>query len=177
MKQEKVDVYWIRDFFGEPQPMQPSADAAPQPKPPPKPDLSKYEKMKKMRIPLQAIRNKMKQEKVDPYWIRDFFGEPQPANCGKTAVKKKPAKSAIKMKALHWTRINGDEEGECNLHMTVWAKQRTPTPKARVTSGVTAMLQRCFSQTKRIKKKKKAKNASKKESCTKEISLIDPKRA
>lgn len=38
----------------------------------------RFERMKKVKLPEGAIRNKMKQDKIDAYWVRDFFGEAQP---------------------------------------------------------------------------------------------------
>eukprot|EP01084_Bolivina_argentea_P009515 17766_1 len=51
-----------------------------------KPDCKVYEKMKKIKMPEASIRNKMRMDCVDEYWIRDFFGEAQPASFGKINV-------------------------------------------------------------------------------------------
>lgn len=29
-------------------------------------------------MPEVSVKNKMKMDAIDPYWVRDFFGEPQP---------------------------------------------------------------------------------------------------
>lgn len=34
--------------------------------------------MKKIGMPEVSVKNKMKMDGIDPYWVRDFFGEPQP---------------------------------------------------------------------------------------------------
>ena len=34
--------------------------------------------MKKIGMPEVSVRNKMKMDGIDQYWVRDFFGEPQP---------------------------------------------------------------------------------------------------
>merc|ERR1712062_629785 len=93
MKMEQIDAYWVRDFFGEPQPIIAGGGAPTPMKPPcPRPDMTKYEKMKKTNMPEVSVRNKMKMDGVDPYWIRDFYGEPQPMIVGGGSKKKKKKK-------------------------------------------------------------------------------------
>merc|ERR1712130_488889 len=78
LKMDAVDAYWVRDFFGEPQPMIGGGGGKPMEPPCPKPDMTKYSKMKKIGMPEVSVRNKMKMDGIDDYWVRDFFGEPQP---------------------------------------------------------------------------------------------------
>ena len=81
MKMDQIDEYWVRDFFGEPQPIiGGDDDDEPRPMEPPcpKPDMTKYVKMGKIGMPEVSVRNKMKMDGIDPYWVRDHFGEPQP---------------------------------------------------------------------------------------------------
>ena len=47
MKMDQIDAYWVRDFFGEPQPIIKGDTSGGVMKPPcAKPDMAKYEKMK-----------------------------------------------------------------------------------------------------------------------------------
>merc|ERR1719242_217793 len=82
MKMDQIDEYWVRDFFGEPQPIIGGDEEADEPKPmeppSPKPDMTKYVKMKKIGMPEASVRNKMRMDGIDAYWIREHFGEPQP---------------------------------------------------------------------------------------------------
>ena len=79
MTVDLVDEYWIREFFGEPHPKpEVGAGGRPMDPPCPKPDMTKYVKMKKIGMPEASVRNKMRMDGIDPYWIRDYFGEPQP---------------------------------------------------------------------------------------------------
>eukprot|EP01083_Nonionella_stella_P120237 360127_1 len=78
MKMDGINEYWVRDFFGEPQPIIGGGGARPMEPPCPKPDLKKYTKMKKVGLPVPSVKNKMKKDGIHEYWVRDFFGEPQP---------------------------------------------------------------------------------------------------
>ena len=78
MKMDGVNAYWIRDFYGEAQPIIGGGNATVMQPPCPKPDFAKFEKMKKMKIPSPSIKNYMKMFGIHEYWQRDFFGEPQP---------------------------------------------------------------------------------------------------
>merc|ERR1739838_601047 len=78
--------------------------------------MSKYQKMKKLRMPDQAVRNKMKMDAVDAYWIRDFFGEPQPTVRTSKSTKKKVKKS--KLKALHWMKL----KNKIDINRTIWGQ-------------------------------------------------------
>lgn len=40
--------------------------------------------IQKIKMPEASIRNKMRMDQIDAYWVRDFFGEPQPIIKGGT---------------------------------------------------------------------------------------------
>merc|ERR1712187_605655 len=95
MKMDGIDKEVIATFFGEKLPTQDDdanngGGGKPMEPPCPKPDMTKYSKMKKIGMPEVSVRNKMKMDQINAYWIRDFFGEPQPmiSNGGSTKSKK-----------------------------------------------------------------------------------------
>ena len=117
MKMDQIHEYWIRDFFGEPQPIVGGgAKMTPMKAPSKKPCLSKYEKMKKVGMPAVSVKNKMKMDGIHDYWIRDFFGKPQPmvgGGGGRGSKKKKKLKRPVK--ALHWRK-----KSDCDWNNTIW---------------------------------------------------------
>eukprot|EP01084_Bolivina_argentea_P111393 198762_1 len=42
----------------------------------PKPDFSKYDKMKKVGLPNTVIKNRMKRDGIEKYWVCFYFSEP-----------------------------------------------------------------------------------------------------
>ena len=46
MRMDGIDAYWIRDYFGEAQPLVGGGGGKPMEPPCPEPDMTKYEKMK-----------------------------------------------------------------------------------------------------------------------------------
>ena len=178
VSQDGVHEYWIRDFFGEPQPMVGGDIEEEMKAPSPKPDFSKYARMKKIGMPEVSVKNKMKMDGIHDYWIRDFFGEPQPKI--KKAKKKKKVKR--KVKPLHWSKI--DEVTDIKWDDTIWAnidvvssehlELQTITTQTLITPDLIKELERVFTN---IRPKKKDKAPKKKKDENKEITLIDPKRA
>eukprot|EP01083_Nonionella_stella_P112052 329191_1 len=170
MKMDGVDEYWVRDFFGEAQPVIEEEKEMPQPCP--KPDFSKYERMKKVGLPPPPIKNKMQQDGIHKYWICVFFGEPIPKI--KTAKKKKKLKRTVK--PLHWRK-----KSECDWSNTIWAEVdvhielKVITTQTLITPELIKVLESAFTSV-RPKKDKKKKD-KKKDDGTKEITLIAPKRA
>merc|ERR1712048_657245 len=92
MKMDGIDTKVIATFFGEklPDSNGDGAGGKPMEPPNPKPDMTKYQKMKKIGMPEVTVRHKMKMDGVDPYWIRDFYGEPQPVIGGGPTPMKPP---------------------------------------------------------------------------------------
>eukprot|EP01083_Nonionella_stella_P081175 223477_1 len=170
MKKDGIDPYWVRDFFGEAQPVIEEEKEMPQPCP--KPDFSKYERMKKVGLPPPPIKNKMQQDGIHKYWICVFFGEPIPKI--KTAKKKKKLKRTVK--PLHWRK-----KSECDWSNTIWAEVdvhielKVITTQTLITPELIKVLESAFTSV-RPKKDKKKKD-KKKDDGTKEITLIAPKRA
>ena len=179
MKKDGIHEYWIRDFFGEAQPMVGGDDVEEEMKEPhPKPDMSKYERMKKVRLPEASIRNKMKQDGIHIYWQCKFFGDPIP----KIKKNKKKKKVKRKVKPLHWNVLKTEE---VDWSHTIWAnidikspqnvQIQTITSQSLITPELTELLEKVFTN---IRPKKKEKTGGKKkEDEKKEITLIDPKRA
>merc|ERR1719242_1875021 len=114
MRMDGIDPYWIRDYFGEPQPIVGGGGATPMKAPSKKPSFDKYDKMKKVGLPANSIRNKMKKDGIHDYWIRDFFGEPQPMVGGGGSKKKKGKKVKRAVKALHWRK-----KSDCDWNNTI----------------------------------------------------------
>ena len=180
MKKDGIHEYWIRDFFGEPQPMVGGDEEEKEEvmkEPHPKPDMSKYERMKKVGLPEGSVRNKMKQDGIHIYWQCVFFGDPLP-KIKKKGKKKKKVKR--KVKPLHWRK-----KSDCDWTNTIWAniniqspdnlQLKTITSESLITPELTQILEKVFSNI-RVKKEKKKGGGKKKEEA-KEITLIDPKRA
>ena len=121
MKMDQIDAYWIRDFYGEAQPVAGGGGGTVMKAPCPKPDFSKYDKMKKVGLPPPSIRNKMKKDGVHEYWQRDYFGEPQPVLGGGGGSKKKKKKKTAKraVKPLHWRK-----KSDCDWNNTIWYVSR-----------------------------------------------------
>merc|ERR1719242_1673876 len=82
MKQNGDDPQELEDWLNPPEPV---AAASVQPAEPPE-KLKKYLRMKKMNIPLVAIKNKMKQNGDDPQELEDWLNPPAP----QPAVPAKP---------------------------------------------------------------------------------------
>merc|ERR1712228_234691 len=158
MKKDGIHEYWIRDFFGEPQPMI-GGDVEEEIKAPsPKPDMAKYSRMKKIGMPEVSVKNKMKMDGINAYWIRDFFGEPQPKIKKNGAKKKKPKR---KVKPLHWSKI--DEVSDIKWDNTIWAnidvlssehlELKTITTQTLITPDLIQKLERVFYNIRPKKKK------------------------
>ena len=116
MRMDGIDAYWIRDYFGEPQPLVGGGGGGQVMQPPSKkPDFHKYEKMKKVGLPVVSIKNKMKKDGIHEYWQRDFFGEPQPIVGADGTAAKKKKKVRRPVKPLHWRK-----KSDCDWNNTLW---------------------------------------------------------
>merc|ERR1711879_980912 len=140
--------------------------ATPMKAPSKKPCFDKYEKMKKVGLPANSIRNKMKKDGIHDYWIRDFFGEPQPMVGGGGSKKKKGKKVKRAVKALHWRK-----KSDCDWNNTIWGdidkliaiqpveapesvKLKAITTESLITPQLTELLLKIFSNVKPKKEKK-----------------------
>ncbi|ETO28384.1 hypothetical protein RFI_08740 [Reticulomyxa filosa] len=162
MKQDQIHEYWICTFLGEPIPKI-KKGAKP---PPPKPDLGKYETMKKVGMPEGAIRNKMKQDKIDEYWIAFFFGEPLPGG----AATKKPAKKVQRnVKPFHWRK-----KSDCEWEKTIWGEVKIDD--SFFDKQMQGMIENNFRNVDPADKKKDDKKKQDKKE-PEEITLLDGKRS
>merc|ERR1719474_1246584 len=195
MRMDGIDAYWIRDYFGEPQPIVGGGGGGKVMEPPSaKPDFAKYEKMKKVGLPVVSIKNKMKKDGIHEYWQRDFFGEPQPIE----GAEKKKKKLRRPVKPLHWRK-----KSECDWNNTLWGnldglidldkfamtvdigdveveapesvKLKPITTESLIDPEMAMTLEKVFTNYKKPKVKKAG--TTKKEDKKEEVSLLDPKRA
>ena len=133
-------------------------------------DMKKYERMKKMGLPMNSIINKMRMDGCDSKAIESFGG--------KSAKKAKPSsdekqimpsdsKPSKKMKPFHWAKITQHQ-----ATTTIWKDAEKQVPQLCKQINF-QQLDIMFNKEAEAKAKEKEKTAKKK----RENQLIDPKRA
>ena len=92
------------------------------------PDMKKFERMKKMGLPLNSILNKMRMEGVDSAIIEQWGGK---SSSKKKAVEEEKqimpssAKPSQKMKAFHWAKMSAHT---AKSDKTIWKDAETEVP-------------------------------------------------
>eukprot|EP00485_Elphidium_margaritaceum_P001784 CAMPEP_0202694076 /NCGR_PEP_ID=MMETSP1385-20130828/8027_1 /ASSEMBLY_ACC=CAM_ASM_000861 /TAXON_ID=933848 /ORGANISM="Elphidium margaritaceum" /LENGTH=629 /DNA_ID=CAMNT_0049349857 /DNA_START=22 /DNA_END=1911 /DNA_ORIENTATION=+ len=133
-------------------------------------DMKKYERMKKMGLPLNSIVNKMRMDGCDEAVIDKFSGASGSKKVKAAADEKRimPAdcKPAQKMKPFHWAKINAHQ-----IDNTIWSEveQKLPSLCAQIDF---ASLDELFKKGDDSAQQKKEKSQKKQEH-----QVIDPKRA
>ena len=178
MIQDKIDEYWICTFFGEPVPRKKGAsggDEAMDAPPGGKPDMKKYERMKKVGLPAGSVRNKMIQDQIHEYWICTFFGEPVPRkqkSGGKGGKGKKGKSKKRKVKPLHWRK-----KSDCKWDQTIWGDLKTISPESVFTPEFQVIIEKSFAILEKKKKDPKDKKSKAEKKEADEIAILDGKRS
>eukprot|EP01084_Bolivina_argentea_P127451 225396_1 len=122
MKLDRIDSKIIATFFGEKLDNNTEKTEAGKPMEPPcvKPDMRKYERMKKIGLPDGSIRNKMKQDNIHKYWICVFFDDPLPRI--KKAGNNKQIKQSTRSTVTNTVIIESKESKDENLEYLSNAK-------------------------------------------------------